>query len=55
MLAWLLKSFLAVSSRMWLVNTQLACQNQIKVFTVFRLVQIFAQNVHKLKAGGNLP
>ena len=49
MLAWLIKSFLAVSSRMRLVSTQLACQNQIRVFTVFRLAQIFAQNLHKLK------
>ena len=51
MLAWLIKSFLAVSSSIRLVNTQLACQNQIKVFTVFRLAKIFAQNLHKLKPG----
>ena len=49
MLAWLIKSFLAVSSRMPLVNKQMACQNQIKVFAVFWFAQIFAQNLHKLK------
>ena len=37
------------------MNTQLACQNQIKVFTVFRIAQLFAQNLHKLKPGRNLP